>query len=380
VSTFLRLFTYVKRTVLRARLRSLLTVLGTALAIALFTFVRMLEGGVERMKEQSDQPVLVVFETSRFCPLTSLLPNRYGEEIARMDGVESVLPTLLFINSCRANLDLVTVHGVTPEAVSAMHDFRVIRGDAESWKQKSDGALVGKRIAERRGLAPGDRLRVGSVDVEVGGIMESTGAGLDNVVFMQLPQLQLTRKQQGIVTEFFVRVKEGADPGAVAAAIDAKFAGDERQTDTKTMQAFVQGAIGEVTEVIHFARVIGYLAVLVVVLILGNTVWISAQTRQSELGLMETLGVTKSILVGLLATESVLLSAAGGVLGVGAIVAWLAASPLTLGVEGWGIDILPDAALALTALGVACVIGVVAALGPAFETLRRPLAVAVKAE
>lgn len=380
MSTFFRLFTYVKRTVVRARLRSLLTILGTALAIALFTFVRMLEGGVDRMKEQADQPVLVVFETSRFCPLTSLLPDRYEDDIARIDGVESVLPTLLFINSCRANLDLITMHGVKPEAVEAMHDFRVIEGDAQSWKQKSDGALVGKRIAERRKLSPGDRLRVGGLDVEVGGIMESSGAGLDNVVFMQLDQLQLSRKQQGIATQFFVRVKDGADPVAVARAIDEKFAGDERQTDTKTMQAFVQGAIGEVTEVIDFARAIGYLAVLVVVLILGNTVWISAQTRQAELGVMETLGATKPVLVSLLATESVILSVAGGVLGVGAVVLWLTLSPLTLGVEGWGIDILPDAMLALTAIGTAAVIGVVAALGPAYETLRRPLAIAVKAD
>ena len=54
MSTFFRLFTYVRRTVQRARLRSLLTILGTALAIALFTFVRMLEGGVDRMKEQAN--------------------------------------------------------------------------------------------------------------------------------------------------------------------------------------------------------------------------------------------------------------------------------------------------------------------------------------
>ena len=92
MSTFLRLFTYVRRTVVRARLRSLLTVMGTALAIALFTFVRMLEGGVDRMSEQADQPVLVVFETSRFCPLTSLLPERYGEDIQRIDGVAASFP------------------------------------------------------------------------------------------------------------------------------------------------------------------------------------------------------------------------------------------------------------------------------------------------
>ena len=375
-----RLLTYVRRTIVRARLRSLLTVLGTALAIALFAFVRMLEGGVERMAEQADQPVLVVFETSRFCPLTSLLPDRYGDEIASMDEVESVLPTLLFINSCRANLDLVTLHGVLPERVEAMHHFRVVEGSEEAWKGKPDGALVGKRIAERRGLHVGDRLRVGNVDLSVDGIMSSGAAGLDNVVFMQKDQLQLARKQQGIATQFFVRVKDGVDPAVVARKIDERFASDERQTDTKTMQAFVQGAVEEIAEVVDFARAIGYLAVLVVVLILGNTVYISAQTRKAELGVMETIGATRATLAGLITIEGVLLSIAGGVLGVGAVMLWLSLSPLTLGVEGWGIDILPDASLALLSLGVAAGVGVIAAIGPALETLRRPLALAVKAD
>ena len=380
MSTVLRLLTYVRRTILRARVRSLLTVLGTALAIALFAFVRMLEGGVDRMAEQADQPVLVVFETSRFCPLTSLLPDRYADEIKGMDEVESVLPTLLFINSCRANLDLVTLHGVVPELVDEMHDFSVVEGSDGTWKGKPDGALVGKRIADRRGLKVGDRLRVGNVDLSVDGIMSSGAAGLDNIVFMQKDQLQLARKQQGIATQFFVRVKQGHDPDVVARKIDERFAADERQTDTKTMQAFVQGAVGEIAEVVDFARAIGYLAVLVVVLILGNTVYISAQTRKAELGVMETMGATRATLVSLITIEGLILSLVGGALGVGAIVLWLTLSPLTLGIEGWGIDILPDTRLALLSLGVAGVVGILAALGPALETMRRPLALAVKAD
>ena len=79
--------------------------------------------------------------------------------------------------------------------------------------------------------------------------MESSGAGLGNVVFMQLDQLQLARKQQGIATQFLVRVKDGQDPTEVARRIDEHFAGDERQTDTKSMQAFVAGAVGEIAEV-----------------------------------------------------------------------------------------------------------------------------------
>jgi putative ABC transport system permease protein len=295
-----------------------------------------------------------------------------------MDGVESVLPTLLYINACRTNLDLVTLHGVVPDQLGGVHSMRLLEGDLESWKGRRDGALVGKRLAERRGLKPGDNLRLGAVNVQVGGIVESAGAGLDNVAFVHLDLLQLARKKPGKATEFIVRLKPGADPGSVARAIDDRFRGDETVTDTKTMQAFVQGAVGEVAEVVGFGRLLGYLAVAVVVLILGNTVYISAQTRVAELGVMETVGATRPMLGGLILVESLMLSLVGGVLGVGAVAAWLALSPKTLGIEGIGIDLVPEPSLALVGLGVSLLVGLLAAVGPALEVLRRPLALAVK--
>lgn len=378
MSAFFRLLTYVRRTILRARTRSLLTLLGTALAMALFAFVNTLEAGVRRLSESSDQPVLVVFEISRFCPLTSDIPIRYGDEVRRMPGVESVLPTLLYINACRTNLDLVTLHGVPEAGPEGVHDLKLLAGDLESWKGASDGALVGRRLAERRHLKPGDRLRLGEIDVQVGGIVESTGAGLDNVAFVHLDYLQRVRKKTGTVTELFVRLKPGTDAEALARAIDARFKTDQVQTDTKTMQAFVQGAVGEVGEVVGFGRLLGYLAVAVVVLILSNTVTISAQTRVAELATMETVGAPRLVLAALLVTESVLLALTGALVGVGGVMLWLHLSPVTLGIEGFGIDISPEPGLALLGAGIALAIGVVAALGPVIGLLRRPLATAVK--
>ena len=378
MSAFLRLLTYVRRTVLRARTRSLLTILGTALAMGLFAFVRTLEGGVNRLSESSNMPVLVVFQTSRFCPLTSELPVRYADEIRAMDGVESVLPTLLFINACRTNLDLVTLHGVIPEQLAGVHSMKLLEGDLESWKEKRDGALVGSRLAARRGLKPGDNLRLGSINVRVGGVVESPGAGLDNVAFVHLDLLQLARKKPGKATEFIVRLKPGADPVAVARRIDERFKTDEQTTDTKSMQAFVQGAVGEVGEVVGFGRLLGYLAVAVVVLILGNTVYISAQTRVAELGVMETVGVTRPVLGALIVVESLTLSLVGGLLGVGAVAGWLILSPKTLGIEGFGIDLVPEPSLAVVGLGVSLLVGLLASIGPALETLRRPLSLSVK--
>src|SRR5690242_13573104 len=104
---------YAVRTAMRARTRSLLTLLGAAMAMALFAFVRTVDDGVALLQKRADQPVLVVFQDSRFCPLTSELPLRYERAIRDVAGVADVLPTLVFINSCRSNLDLVTLHGVT---------------------------------------------------------------------------------------------------------------------------------------------------------------------------------------------------------------------------------------------------------------------------
>ena len=57
---------YVARTTLRARMRSLLTLLGTTLAMTLFAFVRTVDDGVADLATRSAQPVHVVFQDSRF--------------------------------------------------------------------------------------------------------------------------------------------------------------------------------------------------------------------------------------------------------------------------------------------------------------------------
>jgi putative ABC transport system permease protein len=377
--TLLRFGPYVVRTVWRARTRSLLTIVGTAFALALFAFVRTLEGGVHALEASASAPTLVVFQQSRFCPLTSELPLRYRADIQGVEGVEAVLPVLLYVNACRSNLDLVTLHGVDPAALDAVEPVRVVAGDLQSWRTVANGAIVGKRLAERRKVSPGDSLRLGNVDVQVSGIFDAEGAGLDNVAFVHDAQLQQARGKLGKATQFNVKLKPGADPAAVAAAIDRRLATDEAPTDTKTMQAFVQGAVGEVAGIVSFARLLGWLAVGVVVLVLGNTVFISAQTRAAELGTLEAVGLPKTSLASLLLAESCLLAVVGGAIGTGLVVLWFHFRPTTLGVEGIGIDFVAGLPVLLAGLVASLGVGVVAAIGPMIEALRRPLSVAVKA-
>ena len=75
-----------------------------------------------------------------------------------VEGTAAVLPTLLYTNSCRANLDLVTLHGVKEDALRAIHRLEAVEGDLTSGTARSDGALVGHRLAKRRGIRFGERL------------------------------------------------------------------------------------------------------------------------------------------------------------------------------------------------------------------------------
>jgi len=377
---FLRFVPYAWRTARRARTRTILTVIGAAVAMGLFAFVRTVDQGVAELDRRASKPVLVVFQDSRFCPLTSYLPVRYADRIRRMEGVAEVLSTLLYINSCRANLDLVTLHGVERDPLDQIYNFEMLEGNLAAWKGRSDAAVVGERLANRRGLRVGERVRLGEIDVHVAGILRSSTAGLDNLAFVHLDQLALARDRQGAATQFLVRLEDGADIDEMAARIDAVFANDEARTDTKTMQAFVAGAVGEIAEVVEFARMLGYLSVAIVAMVLANTVFISAQSRTAEMGVLETIGVTKPKLAGLVAVEGVGLGLVGGIVGGAAVLTYFAFNPTTLGVEGFGIDFRPSVAVAVQTMAAAFAVGALASVFPAIDAARRPLHAAVKEE
>lgn len=377
-AVFLRFLPYVARTVRRAPLRSGLTVLGTALALGLFAFVRTLEAGVDAFHTAASRPVLVVFQQARWCPLTSRLPERYVPSIEAVEGVEAVLPTTIFVNKCSTNLDLVALHGVDPARLSSVQELRVLEGSLAAWAQDRSGALVGARLAKRRGLALGDRVQLAGLSLVVHAIVDGEGPGTDNVAFVHDKTLQLEREMLGQTTEMLVRVRDGADPAAVARAIDELLARDEAPTDTKSLQAFVMGAVGEVTELVHFSRRLGYLAVLVVALVLANTVFISSQTRAAELGALETMGLTKGRIAGLIVAEGLLLAVVGGVLGTAAVVGYFALVPTTLGIESYGIDFLADPGVLVAGLLASLGVGLVASLPPALAAVSRPLADAVR--
>src|SRR3982751_3480531 len=127
--------------IVRHRTRTLLTLGGVATAMFLFTAVQAMQAGGRRGAQTTARdPTLVGYRQNRFCPATSRLPEYYGDRIAKLPHVASVVPMKIVVNNCRTSLDVVTFRGVPEELFVAQYvkNFKLLDGSIDQWKNRTD--------------------------------------------------------------------------------------------------------------------------------------------------------------------------------------------------------------------------------------------------
>ncbi len=368
----LRFLPYVRKNVLGHRVRTAMTVAGTALLLFLFLFVTAIQGGLDRVLSARDDR-LIVFQAYRFCPSSSQLPVFYGDTIKGVPGVKSVLPVKVVVNNCRASLDTVVFHGVDPKLLPAVRpNLTLVAGDWGAFQARTDAALVGRRIAERRGLRPGQSFTVAGIAVQVAGVFASDGTGEENVIYTHLNLLSNpTAHHDYHATLFEVQLDDPDQARAVAAAIDAKVKEKfEVPTETKPQKAHYAAALADLLDLIGMTRWLGFACVGVVVVLVANSVVMSAQDRVKEHAVLQTLGFSGPRVFSLMLAESCLISFAGGVLGTAACVAFLLSRPMTLSTEGASIDFVASPGLVASGLLLSLAVGFVAGAVPAWQAGR----------
>jgi len=375
----LRMVPLALKQVLRHRVRTALTVLGVAVALFLFTAVRSVQAGVAASTTRSAKDsVLVVYRKDRFCPFTSRLPEDYAPRIGRIPGVASVLPLQIVVTNCRASLDVVTFRGVPAEQFAERDGrrLRVVAGSLADWLARSDAAILGSTLAARRGLKPGDRFSASGVTTTVAAVFETEEPQDRDTAFVHLGFLQRAGKvsEVGRVTEYVVRVDDPERLEAVATAIDAEFRDDSDPTTTWPEKAFTARAVADVMDLLSFAKWVAAACVAAVLALVLNSVVLSVQDRVRDFGILQTLGYDAPRIVGLVVTEGLLQSLAGGALGVGAAVAALRAGAWSLSNEGISIGFPAGPEVWLPGLVIGVVLGAAAGLVPAVRAARVPVA------
>jgi putative ABC transport system permease protein len=380
----LKFIPLVYKQVIRHRTRTLLTLAGVATAMFLFTAVQALQAGVkEATQTTAKDTTLVVYRQNRFCPATSRLPEYYGDRIAKVPHVTSVIPMKIVVNNCRTSLDVVTFRGVPEEQFVQQYakDFKLLNGSIEQWRTRTDAALLGETLAKRRGLKPGESFDAAGITVFVAGIVRSDQAQDQNVAYVHLPFLQRASgdRRLGVVTQFNVKVDDPRQLDSVASAIDLEFSRDPEPTQTSAEKAFVARAASDVVNLVAFTQYLGWGCLAAVLALVGNAIVLSVQDRIKEHAVLQTLGYTGQLIARLIVAEGLLLGLIGGVMGSAG--AMLAVHFGNVSISSDGLSVHMTAGLSVVAIGLlaSASLGVLAGLIPAFQASRREITACFRA-
>ena len=360
----------------RNKLRTILTLLGVAAGMFLYTSVETMQHSLAVATQvRADDTTLVVYRENRFCPATSRLPEHYKTTIKKIKGVREVIPIQITVNNCGASLDVITFRGVNYEDLRQYNpDLRLVDGNYENFTSRSDGALVGKHFAQRRGLKAGDKFEAVGVNVSVAGIIESDSPQDNNVAYVHLPFLQqASRVGLGIVTQFNVKVDSSEMLDSVAAEIDKTFKADQQPTNTRPEKAFFAETAKQMIELIAFTRWLGIGAVMAVLGLVANALLLIVRGRVKETAILQTIGFSRLLISWLVVVEGLLLGLIGGILGVVGAFLFFHFKAFTLGNEGLTLAPTPSTGVLIQALGIALALGMLASLYPAWQATSKPL-------
>ncbi len=201
----------------------------------------------------------------------------------------------------------------------------------EAFQQERNAAIVGEKLATRYGWKLGDTVRLrgtffpGDWDFVIRGLYTTTLKSADNTQFFfhwdRLDQYtrQTLPDTAGYVGFYAFTIDRSREPADVSRAVDALFANSLAETLTETEREFQLGFVSMTEAILMAIQVISFLIVGLILIVLANTMAMAARERVTEYAVLKTLGFSPGRIARLIMGESLVIAAAGGVVGVIAV-------------------------------------------------------------
>jgi len=366
----------------RKKIRTVLTVGSFVVAFFLFGLLGAIHYGFRQGIDVAGADRLVVIgRTSIIQPL----PLPYYERLKRLLGVKDVAYSTWFGGVYQDPKNFFAQFAINPDDWIRMYpEYKV---DPQEWKAflaDRQGVIVGVKTMQRFGWKVGDHVPLKAPgfmggtgwDFNIRGTYRGTRPNDDETQFW-LRHDYLVEKGpdfwKGIVGWYMVRVAHPDDAPKVAKAIDATFANSASETRTQSEASFAAAFVQQMGNIEFLIRAIGSLVFFTLLLVTGNTMAIAVRERTSEIATLKAIGYPARFVLGLVLTESMLIAAVGGALGLW-LVHTLIQQDLT---QGLILLYLPGLALA-SGLAVALATGFFAGLIPAMNAMRLNVATALR--
>lgn len=315
--------TYNIRNLWKRKLTTGLTVLGIGLVVFVFTAVLMLANGFKKAMISTGEPDNIIFlRKGSTAELTSIVARNQSDilktlpEAAIMDdGKPLIARELVVVNSLkkRSNNEPsnVTVRGVSEESFRLRSKLKIVKG--RMWQPGTSEVITGVGVAEKFvGCGIGEKVNMGGRDWEVVGIFEAGGANFESEIwgdvdqFMQafrrpvFSSMTMKMKDPGQFEEMKERIE--ADPRV---QVEARREIEFYEEQSQGLRDFIQILGITITVIFSLGAVTG--AVI--------TMYSAVANRAREIGTLRALGFRRRNILTSFVVECVVLSVAGGVLG-----------------------------------------------------------------
>jgi putative ABC transport system permease protein len=365
----------------RNRWRTLLTIVGVAVAILTFVLLRtMLWSWTAATEESASDRIGIRHKVTFIMPI----PKKYFEEIKQIPGVKAAAYMNWFgAKDPKHEHEFFATIAVEPEDALAVYDEVITKpAEVEAWKQNRRGALVGDVIAKKLGWKVGDTVTLrgtiypGDWQFQISGIYTAKRANVDRSSFYfhwKYLNESLPPSRQDQVGWISARISDPGRSGEICRAIDTKFDDRDVQTLCMSEKAMQASFLGMLSAILKALDVVSIVILAIMTLILGNTIAMGVRERTTEYGTLRAIGFIPRHIVLFVLGESLFTGALGGALGV------LISYPIiNQGIgrvleENMGaffpvFKLQPS--IALAAFGLALLLSALAAAIPAYGTTR----------
>jgi putative ABC transport system permease protein len=347
---------YIFRNARRNPVRSMLTIASTAICLCLMmilvSFFSIRDDVAESTRIYNRVATLNANGFAGYLPIACV------DAISRLDGVKAVTMFSWYGGKYEDQVMPFAQFGVDPETVfTVLDEYRLSPDQLKSFKENRTGCVIGRKLAEDKGLKVGDSMPLQGdaypvdLQLKIVGVydgpsnrnlrmclfhwkyldekMKVFGEGLSSRT-----SANSTSRMSGNAGIIFTKCKSGDDMPGLCKKIDDLYRNSEFTTRTQTEEAFgkmFEEMLGDLKTVIWQ---IGTAVVFSLFCVAANSMAMSMRERTSEVAVLKAIGFTPSLVLFIVLTEAVLVSGLGGVvgsLGTKAIFEYVDIAPYTAG-------------------------------------------------